>query len=43
MYDHFADKTQDRFKNKKPLDEFDKKLLPDYIKNNFEKFKDWLI
>ena len=43
MYDHSADKTKDRFKNKKPLDEFDKKLLPNYIKNNFEKFKDWLI
>ena len=43
MYDHSADKSQDRFKNSKPLDEFDKHLLPNYIKNNFEKFKDWLI
>tara|TARA_Y100001960_G_scaffold319138_1_gene390043 strand:+ start:196 stop:1065 length:870 start_codon:yes stop_codon:yes gene_type:complete len=43
MYDHSADKTQDRFKNSKPLDEFDKNLLPNYIKNNFEKFKDWLV
>ena len=25
------------------IDEFDKNLLPNYIKNNFEKFKDWLV
>ena len=43
MYDHSADKSQDRFKNSKPLDEFDKNLLPEYIKNNQDKFKDWLI
>ena len=43
MYDHSADKSQDRFKNRKPLNEFDKNLLPEYIKNNQEKFKDWLI
>jgi len=43
MYDHSADKSQDRFKNKKPLNEFDKNLLPEYIKSNQEKFKDWLI
>ena len=43
MYDHSADKSQDRFKNRKPLNEFDKNLLPEYIKNNPEKFKDWLI
>ena len=43
MYDHSADKSQDRFKNSKPLNEFDKNLLPEYIKNNQEKFKDWLI
>ena len=43
MYDHSADKSQDRFKNRKPLNEFDKNLLPEYIKNNQKKFKDWLI
>ena len=43
MYDHSADKSKDRFKNNKPLNEFNKNLLPEYIKNNQEKFKDWLI
>ncbi len=43
MYDHSADKSQDRFKNSKPLNEFDKNLLPEYIKNNQKKFKEWLI
>ena len=43
MYDHSADKSKDRFKNSKPLDEFDKNLLPKYIINNQDKFKDWLI
>ena len=43
MYDHSADKSKDRFKNNKPLNEFDKNLLPKYIINNQDKFKDWLI
>ena len=43
MYDHTADKSKDRFSNAKQLDEFDKNLLPFYIKNNLEKFKEWLI
>jgi beta-1,4-mannosyl-glycoprotein beta-1,4-N-acetylglucosaminyltransferase len=42
MYDHNADKKGDRF-NSKPLNEFDKNLLPIYLQNNLEKFKDWIV
>ena len=43
MYDHGADKKTNRFLNKKQLSEFEFELLPDYIRNNKEKFKDWMI
>ena len=43
MYDHSVDKNQDRFKNKKQLYTFEKNLLPTYILNNNDKFKDWLV
>ena len=35
MYDHSVDKSQDRFKNKKQLDTFEKNLLPSFILENF--------
>ena len=43
MYDHLADKETNRFSNKKQLDKFEFSLLPKYIKNNKEKFKNWLV
>ena len=43
MYDHEADKTGDKYSKKKDLSTFDLELLPDYIKNNKDKFKDWLV
>ena len=43
MYDHSADKETNRFSNKKQLDKFEFSLLPKYIKNNKEKFKNWLV
>lgn len=43
MYDHSADKKSNRFENSKQLHEFDKNLLPEYLKNNLIKYSDWLI
>ncbi len=43
MYDHEADKAGDKYSKKKDLSTFDLELLPDYIKNNKDKFKDWLV
>ena len=43
MYDHSADKGKDRFANKKQLEKFEFSLLPKYIKDNKNKYKDWLI
>ena len=43
MYDHSADKSsRDKFK-KVSLSQFDYQLLPEYIKENKEKFNNWLI
>ena len=39
-YDHSADKKSDRY-TEKDLSFFDKNLLPNYIKNNLEKFQNW--
>ena len=43
MYDHSVDKGKDRFANKKQLEKFEFSLLPKYIKDNKNKYKDWLI
>ena len=43
MYDHSADKKSNRFENSKQLHEFDKNLLPEYLKNNLIKYSNWLI
>lgn len=43
MYDHSVDKSGKKFDNKKILSEFEKDLLPNYIKENFAKYKNWII
>ena len=42
FYDHFADKTSsEKWKASYKLRKIDNALLPKYLKNNTEKFKDW--
>jgi len=43
MYDHGADMSADKYSKKVDLDVFDFESLPTYIKNNKEKFIEWLI
>ena len=43
MYDHGADMSADKYSKKVDLDVFDFESLPNYIKNNKEKFIEWLI
>ena len=43
MYDHAADKKKDRYSNPKDLSIFDFNLLPSYIKENKNKFKNWIV
>ena len=42
MYDHSVDQTGYKWAGKSTLKKIDINLLPSYIKNNFEKFKEWL-
>ena len=43
FYDHFADKTSsEKWKASYKLRKIDNALLPKYLKNNTEKFQDWL-
>lgn len=43
MYDHSVDKGGDKFSSKKDLNIFDFNLLPNYIKNNKDLFKNWMV
>ena len=43
MYDHNVDKSGNKFQNKKELSEFEKELLPRHLKENFVKYKDWIV
>ena len=43
IYDHTADKSADKYSKKINLDVFNLEYLPNYIKNNKEKFSEWLI
>ena len=43
IYDMYADKTENKFTEKKrKLSLFPKGKLPNYIQNHESKFKDWL-
>ena len=42
MYDHSVDQTGYKWSGKSTLKTIDVNLLPTYIKNNLEKFKEWL-
>ena len=42
-YNHFAKKNSSNRFTKTKLVKIDKKILPDYIKDNFSKFKDWIV
>ena len=42
MYDHEADKGDDKYSTKKDLTKIDFKLLPVFIKENKKKFDEWL-
>jgi beta-1,4-mannosyl-glycoprotein beta-1,4-N-acetylglucosaminyltransferase len=42
-YNHFAKKDSSNRFTKTKLVKMDKEILPDYIKDNFSKFKDWII
>ena len=43
LFDHNVDKSGDKFSSKKDLSIFDFNLLPNYIKNNKNLFKDWIV
>ena len=43
MYDHNAKKGDDRHAGKKDLSIYNFELLPNYIKNNKDLFRDWMI
>ena len=43
MYDHSIDKSGDKHSSSKDLSIFDFNLLPNYIKNNKNLFKDWIV
>ena len=43
MYDHNVDKSGNKFENKKELSEFEKELLPRHLRENFVKYKDWIV
>lgn len=43
MYDHNADSKKDKYSKEIDLSLFDENLLPLYIKNNKNKFSDWLV
>ena len=43
MYDHNVDKSGNKFQNKKELSEFEKELLPRHLRENFVKYKDWIV
>ena len=43
LYDHFTDQSKtDKWDSKVVLQSMDMLLLPEYIRENSEKFKDWL-
>ena len=42
FYDHSADKRERKWNNSTKLVKEDISLLPEYVKNNREKFNDWL-
>ena len=42
MYDHNVDQKGYKWSGKSILENIDKKLLPEYVSNNLEKYSDWL-
>ena len=42
FYDHFVDKSQNKFETKIKLEIADKKILPKYLIENLEKYKNWI-
>ena len=42
FYDHFIDKSKNKFKSKIKLEISDKKILPEYLIENLEKYKNWI-
>ena len=43
MYDHNVDKSGDKHSSRKDLSTYDFELLPNYIKNNKNLFKKWMV
>jgi len=42
FYDHFADKSANKYQSKIKLEIADKKILPKYLIENLEKYKNWI-
>ena len=42
LYDHSVDKRKDKWRATSKLEKINEKLLPEYLKNNKNKFKEWL-
>ena len=43
MYDHSVEKGADKHATKQDLSIYDFHLLPNYIKNNKDLFKNWIV
>ena len=42
LYDHSVDKRKSKWRATSKLEKINDKLLPEYLKNNKSKFKEWL-
>ena len=42
FYDHLYDKSANKFQSKIKLEIADKKILPKYLIENLEKYKNWI-
>ena len=42
LYDHSVDKRKDKWRATSKLEKINEELLPEYLKNNKNKFKEWL-
>ena len=42
LYDHSVKQEEEKYKGKQLLEKVDVSYLPEYIKNNLDKYKDWL-
>ena len=42
LYDHSVKQEEEKYRGKQLLEKVNVSYLPEYIKNNLDKYKDWL-